>query len=160
MHNLKLLQEALMPVSALDLGGSLQTILALRKKWNEMKPQFQVKEQTDDLGEWKRMKSCSVEAHLINFNRLMNYNFLKNKSIAFLKVHVSDTFFFLFKCNVLYWMICKHSGYKRTLIYSYLQFSSVHSLIHVRLFVTPWIAARQASLSITNSQSSLKLTSI
>jgi len=51
MHNLKLLQEALMPVSALDLGGSLQTILALRKKWNEMKPQFQVKEQTDDLGE-------------------------------------------------------------------------------------------------------------
>ena len=83
------------------------------------------------------MKSCSVEAHLINFNRLMNYNFLKNKSIAFLKVHVSDTFFFLFKCNVLYWMICKHSGYKRTLIYSYLQFSSVHSLIHVRLFVTP-----------------------
>ncbi|XP_044788861.2 coiled-coil domain-containing protein 141 isoform X6 [Bubalus bubalis] len=41
MHNLKLLQEALMPVSALDLGGSLQTILGLRKKWNEMKPQFQ-----------------------------------------------------------------------------------------------------------------------
>ncbi|XP_057602690.1 coiled-coil domain-containing protein 141 isoform X2 [Hippopotamus amphibius kiboko] len=40
-HNLKLLQEALMPVSTLDLGGSLQTILGLRKKWNEMKPQFQ-----------------------------------------------------------------------------------------------------------------------
>ncbi|XP_074220069.1 coiled-coil domain-containing protein 141 isoform X1 [Camelus bactrianus] len=40
-HNLKLLQEALLPVSALDLGGSLQTILGLRKKWNEMKPQFQ-----------------------------------------------------------------------------------------------------------------------
>ena len=31
---------------------------------------------------------------------------------------------------------------------------------HVRLFVIPWIAARQASLSITNSQSSLKLMSI
>ena len=41
-----------------------------------------------------------------------------------------------------------------------LQFSSVQSLSHVRLFVTPWIAARQASLSITNSQSSFKLTSI
>ena len=40
------------------------------------------------------------------------------------------------------------------------QFSSVQSLSHVRLFATPWIAARQASLSITNSQSSLKLTSI
>ena len=32
-------------------------------------------------------------------------------------------------------------------------FSSVQSLTHVRLFVTLWIAARQASLSITNSQS-------
>ena len=39
-------------------------------------------------------------------------------------------------------------------------FNSVHSLSHVRLFVTPWIAARQASLSITNSQSLLKLISI
>ena len=41
-----------------------------------------------------------------------------------------------------------------------LQFSSVQSLSHVRLFATPWITARQASLSITNSQSSLRLVSI
>ena len=34
------------------------------------------------------------------------------------------------------------------------------SLSHVWFFATPWIAARQASLSITNSQSSLRLTSI
>ena len=40
------------------------------------------------------------------------------------------------------------------------QFSSVQSLSHVWLFATPWIPARQASLSITNSRSSLKLTSI
>ena len=40
------------------------------------------------------------------------------------------------------------------------QFSSVQSLSRVPLFATPWITARQASLSITNSQSSLKLTSI
>ena len=40
------------------------------------------------------------------------------------------------------------------------QFNSVQSLIHVQLFVTPWTAARQASLSITNSQSLLKLMSI
>ena len=40
------------------------------------------------------------------------------------------------------------------------QFSSVQSLSHVWLFATPWIAARQASLSITNSQSSLRLMSI
>ena len=38
--------------------------------------------------------------------------------------------------------------------------SSVQPLSHVRLFATPWIAARQASLAITISQSSLKLTSI
>ena len=40
------------------------------------------------------------------------------------------------------------------------QFSSVQSLSRVRLFVTPCIAARQASLSITNSQSLPKLMSI
>ena len=40
------------------------------------------------------------------------------------------------------------------------QFSSVQLLSRVRLFVIPWIAARQASLSITNSQSLLKLMSI
>ena len=36
-------------------------------------------------------------------------------------------------------------------------FSSVQLLSRVRLFATPWTAARQASLSINNSQSSLKL---
>ena len=42
----------------------------------------------------------------------------------------------------------------------FLQFSSVQLLSLVQLFVTPWIAACQASLSITNSQSLLKLLSI
>ena len=45
-------------------------------------------------------------------------------------------------------------------MYNSIQFSSVHSLSHVWLFVAPWTAARQASLSITISQSSLRLTSI
>jgi len=40
------------------------------------------------------------------------------------------------------------------------QFSSVQLLSRVRLLVTPWITARQASLSITNSRSSLRLMSI
>ena len=40
------------------------------------------------------------------------------------------------------------------------QFSSVQLLSRVQLFATPWIAARQASLFITNSQSSPKLMSI
>ena len=43
---------------------------------------------------------------------------------------------------------------------SELSFSSVQSFSHVWLFSTPWTAARQASLSITNSQSSLRVTSM
>ena len=41
-----------------------------------------------------------------------------------------------------------------------IQFSSVHVLSRVRLFAAPWIAAHQACLSVTNSRSSLRLTSI
>ena len=42
----------------------------------------------------------------------------------------------------------------------YFHFSSVQSLSRVWLFATPWITAHQASLSITNSQSSFRLMSI
>ena len=42
----------------------------------------------------------------------------------------------------------------------YLEIISLQSLSRIRLFATPWTAARQASLSITNSQSLLKLMSI
>ena len=45
-------------------------------------------------------------------------------------------------------------------LYIFWVFSSVQSLSHVRFFGTPWIAVRQASLSITNSRSSPKLLSI
>ena len=41
-----------------------------------------------------------------------------------------------------------------------IQFNSVKSLSHVQLFATPWTAANQASLSITNSSSLLKLMSV
>ena len=46
------------------------------------------------------------------------------------------------------------------LVHKVIQFSSVQSLSRVWLFATPWIAACQASLSITSSRSSLRLTSI
>ena len=51
-------------------------------------------------------------------------------------------------------------GFQWTPLSPYLPHSSVQSLSRIWLFATPWIAARQASLSITNSQSSLKLMSI
>ena len=47
-----------------------------------------------------------------------------------------------------------------TLIFFFFRGSSVQLLSHVRLFASPWIAACQASLSITISRSSLRLTSI
>ena len=58
-----------------------------------------------------------------------------------------------------------HSFFPRhqRLLISWLQspseviFSSIQLLSHVRLFATPWTATRQASLSITNSRSLLKL---
>ena len=51
-------------------------------------------------------------------------------------------------------------GKNREAWHAAVQFSSVQSLSCVRLFVTTWIAAHQASLSITISRSSLRLTSI
>ena len=60
---------------------------------------------------------------------------------------------------------CKHIGnyesyLEKSVLPSFKCVSSVQSLSHVRLFVTQWIAAHQASLSITNSQSLPKLLSI
>ena len=63
------------------------------------------------------------------------------------------------ECYFLTQIWTKSSFYKEILLVSRGQFSSVQSLSHVLLFATPWIAASQASLSITNSQSSLRLTS-
>ena len=56
------------------------------------------------------------------------------------------------------WMAQDHSY--QGLSCSDLNFSSVQSLTRVRLLATPWTAARQASLSITNSQSPPKPMSI
>ena len=54
-------------------------------------------------------------------------------------------------------IFCTRSPLSRT---PYNIISSVQSFSHVSLFVTPWTAAHQASLSITNSQSLLKLMSM
>ncbi|XP_055253481.1 coiled-coil domain-containing protein 141 isoform X2 [Moschus berezovskii] len=101
MHNLKLLQEALMPVSALDLGGSLQTILGLRKKWNEMKPQFQqlndevqyiIKESEELNGKGAPVKEKSQQLKdLIHFHqnlkqRIQDYEDILYKIIQFHQV--------------------------------------------------------------------------
>ena len=71
-----------------------------------------------------------------------------------IKLHLEDSIYgcpSLVKCKVL--LLYLINCVKLTFI----QFSSVQSLSRVQLFATPWITARQASLSITNSRSLLKL---
>ena len=65
------------------------------------------------------------------------------------------------KCPVPWLHQCQYPGchFVPLFIRYYHQFSSVQPLSRVRPFATPWTAARQASLSITNSWSSLKLMS-
>ena len=58
---------------------------------------------------------------------------------------------------LLFVHFCMIKPFWRRLLF---HFSSVQSLSRVRLFATPWSTACQASLSITNSQTSLRLTSI
>ena len=64
------------------------------------------------------------------------------------------------RCRPLQGRQQPHGSVTDDAAYNYTQSESVQSLSHVRLFVTPWTAACQASLSITNSQSLLKLMSI
>ena len=59
------------------------------------------------------------------------------------------------KCLLISWLQSPSA-----VIFSSVQFSSVHSFSRVWLFATPWTAAHQASLSITNSWSLLRLMSI
>ena len=61
-------------------------------------------------------------------------------------------------CPLSWW--CHPTVLSSVVPFSKFIFSSVQSLSCVRLFVTPWIAARQASLSITNSWRSLRFMSI
>ena len=62
-------------------------------------------------------------------------------------------------CICMIESLCSPHETLTTLLIGY-QFTSVLSLSHLQLFVTSWTAARQASLSITNSQSLLRLMSI
>ena len=79
---------------------------------------------------------------------------------------ISDVLSAVFRHCVCLWPLhplLPPSVYLRTISFSCRCFSSVssiQSLSHVWLFATPWIAARQASLSITDSRCLLKLMSI
>ena len=90
---------------------------------------------------------------------------MKNKMQQKLRGILSLIFVFLSRLNLYYSSFSTFSLSPYLLSFNEavkesVQFSSVQSLSRIRLFATPWIAARQASLSITISWSSLRLTSI
>ena len=74
-----------------------------------------------------------------------------------------QAFKIMWKCSLPIW---NFTSFLSELIFQFFvphyvsAFSSVQSLSHVQLFVTPWTAAHQASLSFTNSQSLLKFMSV
>ena len=82
---------------------------------------------------------------------------------SFLNCNIPNSMSFtLFRITFLnIWsLLCKILNIKSIEVSFKVQLSSVQSLRGVRLFVTPWTAACQASLSITNSWGLLKLMSI
>ena len=80
-------------------------------------------------------------------------------SIWVISLNLSSSYLTFFSFVSIYWWA--HKRYSSFLIVkSSSLLSSVQSLIHVQLFAMPWTAAHQPSLSITNSQSLLKLMTI
>ena len=78
-------------------------------------------------------------------------------------VYQTDRFLTMVLKNLWIWSLCYKLAtvqYAVIICYFPVQFTSVQSLDCVRLFGTPWIAACQASLSITNSQNSLRFMSM
>ena len=74
--------------------------------------------------------------------------------------HIIISRFYLFMFKILKRMVRFQEFFMLSMFYIIMDLSSVQSLSYVQLFATPWTTARQASLSVTNSQSLLKLMSI
>ena len=92
-------------------------------------------------------------------NKIVTFPYLSEKQKYFLfKICVLIIFVLLHKRSTLCWTSFVPLLWDNLLQYWFI--SSVQSLSRVWLFATPWITVRQASLSITNSRSSLKLMSI
>ena len=110
------------------------------------------------------LKIFWIKNSCLRTSRKMEQTFFFKWSIVDLQYCVSD------KQKIWFNFICVYTYFSDYIplmviiefpvLYSSVQFSSFQSLSRVRLFATPWIAACQASLSITNPRSSLRLTSI
>ena len=100
--------------------------------------------------------------HLVSLKMHMNTEILNLgegcQLMMYGKVFEVSIFLLNFYANICVYIHGEQLFYLSSKIYSL--HCSVQSLSRVWLFVTPWIAACQASMSITNSWSSLRLTSI
>ena len=86
---------------------------------------------------------------------------LKNILQLFLRYNILTIKFTHCQCTFQYFfLMCRICNHSHILGFELILQFSLQSLSHVRLFTTPWTAPLQASLSITNSQSLLKLMSI
>ena len=113
-----------------------------------------------------------MERWLKKNNFTLLENFLYYSHVTFnLRIIQYCPIMYIFYCDILYSVLpfvskrrspcVKRRPISRRQLFTLAGlFSSVQSLSHVQHFATPWIAACQASLSIINSWSSLKLTSI
>ena len=95
---------------------------------------------------WRFLKKLKIELLYTVMQAHFWYTSRRNE-VSILKKYLHS----YFHCSIIYTI--------QDMEATSVQFSSVQSFRCVQLFATPWIAARQASLSITNSQSSLKLMS-
>ena len=148
------LNSLLMKVKEESENAGLKFNIQKTKIWH-LVPSFQVKEVRKQWKQWQTIflgskitadGDCSREIKrclLLGRKAMPNLeSTLKNRDITLpTKIHI---------VNAMVFPVVTYGC----------EFSSVQSLSHVRLFAIPWTAARQASLSITNSQSSLKLMSI
>ena len=90
----------------------------------------------------------------------MNHSFVENQPLRLMALEELDAFYILFLEWDQHVIVIKDWKSVHAFQVGSAQFSSVQPLSRVRLFATPWTEAGQAFLSITNSRSSLKLTSI
>ena len=114
----------------------------------------------DESMNWSLWNSdLDVKKHKVNYKEVHNLIYKEVHNLKGTAVtHICNElwrFGLFFKTIFLFLFVFTHYYY---IVFS--QFSSVQSLSCVRLFATPWTAARQASLSITNSWSLPKLMSI
>ena len=100
------------------------------------------------------------ECILLHLDGLFCFYWLSVWSNVSFKANISFLTFCLYNISIDVIEVLKSPTSTELLSISLFQFGSVQSLSHVRLFVTPWIATLQASLSITSPRSPLRLTSI